>query len=70
MRKPIWVLLYLIDSDKWWPETAPHDPNFFPDVHTYCFETEAEAVAHQRSMTKPSAYRVKKSYLQTAETDG
>lgn len=64
MKKPIWVLLYLIDSDAWWPEGAPHNPNYFPDVHTYCFESEKEAIDRQRTMKNPEAYRVKKTWLQ------
>lgn len=64
-KKPIWVALYLIDSDAWWPEGAPHNPNYFPDIHTYCFETEAEAVAHQTKMRDKNAYHIKKTYLQT-----
>lgn len=64
MRKPIWVLLYLIDSDSWWPHEAPHNPNYFPDVHTYCLETYEEAEEHRRTRIKPDSYRVKKTYLQ------
>jgi hypothetical protein len=67
MNKPIWVLLYLIDSDAWWPHEAPHNPNYFPDVHTYCFESEEAAVEHQNKMKNPKDYRVKKTYLQTKE---
>ncbi len=62
IRKPIWVLLYLIDQDKWWPSNAPHDPNFFPDVHTYCFETEEEAKEHLKTLS--GGYWIKKTYLQ------
>ena len=64
MKNPIWVLLYLIDSDAWWPYEAPHNPNYFPDVHTYCFGTEKEAIAHQQKMKNSSAYKIKKTYLQ------
>lgn len=64
MKRPIWVLLYLIDQDAWWPSEAPHSPNYFPDVHTYSFNTEEEAVSHQQTMKFPNHYRVKKTYLQ------
>jgi hypothetical protein len=64
MKRPIWVLLYLIDQDEWWPHEAPHNPNYFPDIHTYCFETEKEAEDRRASMSRPQSYRVKKTYLQ------
>jgi hypothetical protein len=64
MNKPVWVLLYLIDSDAWWPSEKPHNPNYFPDVHTYCFETEKEAEKHRLSLTDPKKYWVHKTYLQ------
>lgn len=64
MNKPIWVLLYLIDQDEWWPMEAPHKIRFFPDVHTYCFDNETDALKHQRTMNNPSAYHIHKTYLQ------
>ncbi len=64
LGKPIWVLLYLIDADSWWPSSAPHNPNYFPDIHTYCFSSEQEAENHRQKMGDPSAYRIKKTYLQ------
>jgi hypothetical protein len=63
LGKPIWVLCYLIDSDAWWPNEAPHNPNYFPDVHTYCFDNEAGALAHLKTL-KSYSYRLKKTYLQ------
>lgn len=67
LGKPIWVLLYLIDSDAWWPETAPHNPNYFPDVHTYCFDNEADAVAHANTLK--GKYTLKKTYLTNVVSD-
>lgn len=64
LTQPIWVLLYLIDSDNWWPSSAPHDPNFFPDVHTCCFDNQEDAEAHRLKMSDPSKYWVHKTYLQ------
>jgi hypothetical protein len=66
MDKPIWVLSYLIDSDAWWPMEAPHNPNYFPDVHTYCFDTEAKAIEHLKEL-KSNAYRIHKTYLQVTK---
>ena len=63
LGKPIWVLLYLIDQDEWWPSEAPHDIRFFPDVHTHCFNSEAEASKHRKTMKRPEAYHVHKTYL-------
>lgn len=64
MKEPLWVLLYLIDQDAWWPHEAPHKDNYHPDIHTYCFRTEQEAEDHRKKLTHPGFYRVKKTYLQ------
>lgn len=63
MKKPIWVLSYLIDQDEWWPSSAPHKNRFFPDVHSYCFEKEQDAIDHLTEMSNPTKYFIKKTYL-------
>lgn len=63
MDKTIWVLCYLVDQDTWWPSEAPHPTRFFPDVHTYCFETEEAAIEHLKALSSKN-YHIKKTYLQ------
>jgi hypothetical protein len=69
MRKPIWVLTYLIDQDAWWPYEAPHKVRFHAAVHTYCFDTEEAARLHHQSRINPKAYSVHKTWLQTEEPE-
>lgn len=64
MKTPIWVLLYLIDQEKWWPNEGPHEQRYFPDIHGNAFLTEKEAENHRSRMSDPSAYLIRKTYLQ------
>jgi hypothetical protein len=58
----IWVLLYRVD---WFKGQKIH-----PDVHTYCFHTEAEAMKHLSEMAPASRnkYWIKKTYLQEPQS--
>jgi len=65
MEKPIWVWLYITAEVRDGRVGMP-PLSAWPDVHTYAFETEAEALAHPAKANWKSGhgYQLRKTYLQ------
>ena len=57
LKTPIYVLCYKHDWDL--------DKQIYPEVHTYCYLTYQEAKKDKASMSEPSKYWIRKTYLQT-----
>lgn len=71
MRTPIWVWCYLTSEAKHQSRRAEMPPLAVgPDVHTYAFTTEAEALAHPEKMgwSKVHGFSLRKAYLQSEPT--
>jgi len=61
MDTPIWVLTYLHDWDP--------DGKVYPEVHTYCFETEMDALTHLMTLSSRNKYHIHKTWLQKTKKE-